>query len=93
MQNFLAPLYATDAGSNDGGYSNPAFDTLLRDAAGQTPEEAIASYQQATQLLAEDMPVIPLWYGALTAGWSENIETPVFTPFGRVDWTSLKLKG
>ena len=93
MQNFLSPLYATNAGSNDGGYSNPEFDKLLRDAAGQTPEQAIASYQQATQILAQDMPVIPLWFGALTAGWSENIEAPVFTPFGRVDWTSLKLKG
>ena len=92
MQNFLAPLYATDAGSNDGGYSNPEFDALIRGAASQSPEEAIASYQEATQILAQDMPVIPLWYGALTAGWSENIETPVFTPFGRVDWTSLKLK-
>ena len=38
------------------------------------------------------MPVIPLWYGALTAGWSENINTPQFTPFGRVDLTSLSLK-
>ena len=35
MQNFLAPIYATNAGSNDGGYSNEEFDTLLRDAAGQ----------------------------------------------------------
>jgi len=93
MQNFLAPLYATNAGSNDGDYSNPAFDELLRAAAGQTPEEAITSYQEATRILAEDMPVIPLWYYALAAGWSENVNTPVFTPFGRVDWTSVTLKG
>lgn len=92
MQNFLAPIYATNAGSNDGGYSNAEFDQLLRDAAGQTASEAITSYQKAESKLAEDMPVIPLWYGALTAGWSENINTPVFTPFGRVDFTSLSLK-
>ncbi len=93
LQNFLAPLYATNAGSNDGGYSNPEFDALLRDAAGQDSDAAITSYQQAQDILAQDMPVIPLWYGALTAGWSENIDAPQFTPFGRVDLTSLKLKG
>ncbi len=92
LQNFLAPMYATNAGSNDGGYSNPEFDALLREAAGQSSEEAIASYQQAQDILAQDMPVIPLWYGALTAGWSENVDAPQFTPFGRVDLTSLKLK-
>jgi len=92
MQNFLAPIYATNAGSNDGGYSNPNFDNLLREASGQTAEEAVASYQEAETYLAEDMPVIPLWYGALTAGWSENINAPVFTPFGRVDLTSITTK-
>ncbi len=29
LYNFLGPLYATDAGSNDGDYSNPEFDDLL----------------------------------------------------------------
>jgi oligopeptide transport system substrate-binding protein len=93
IQNFLAPIYATNAGSNDGGFSNAKFDELLRAAAGQSSEEAIASYQQAEAILAEEMPVIPLWYGALTAGWSENINAPQFTPFGRVDTTSITLKG
>jgi oligopeptide transport system substrate-binding protein len=93
IQNFLAPIYATNAGSNDGGFSNAQFDELLRAAAGQSSEEAIASYQQAEAILAQEMPVIPLWYGALTAGWSENINAPQFTPFGRVDPTSITLKG
>jgi len=93
IQNFLAPLYATNAGSNDGGFSNADFDNLLRTAAGQSSEEAIASYQQAQAILAQEMPVIPLWFGALTAGWSENINAPQFTPFGRVDLSSITLKG
>ena len=29
--NFLGPLYATGAGSNDGDYSNPEFDALLKE--------------------------------------------------------------
>ncbi len=93
IQNFLAPLYATNAGSNDGSFSNATFDELLRAAAGQPAEEAIASYQQAEAILAEEMPVIPLWFRALTAGWSQNINAPQFTPFGRVDPTSITLKG
>ena len=33
IENFLTPIYATGASSNDGDYSNPAFDKLLAEAA------------------------------------------------------------
>ena len=64
---------------------------MLREAAGHLGG-GHRRYQQAQDILAQDMPVIPLWYGALTAGWSENIDATQFTPFGRVDLTSLQLK-
>jgi oligopeptide transport system substrate-binding protein len=92
IENFLAPLYATGASANDSGYSNKEFDALIKKAATQDGDESLATYQQAEALLAEDMQVIPLWYGALTAGHSENVEQIRYTPFGTPDLTSIKVK-
>ena len=63
IENFLGPIYATGAGSNDGDYSNPDFDAKLQEAAAAPDaEEANTLYQEAEAMLAEDLPAIPLWY-------------------------------
>jgi oligopeptide transport system substrate-binding protein len=94
IQNFLSPLYTTTAGSNDGGYSSEEFDSLINEAgeAGSI-EEANEIYQQAEAVLAADLPVIPLWYSGLVAGWSENIAEVKFNAFGRTDLASLRVAG
>ncbi|WP_270888435.1 peptide ABC transporter substrate-binding protein [Pedococcus sp. 5OH_020] len=93
IEDFLAPIYKTKASSNDNDYSNPAFDKLLDEAAAQTDAaQANAKYQQAEALLANDMPVAPLWYGTAQFGWSDKVTNVKVTPFGTVDLTSLQLK-
>jgi len=93
IENFLTPLYGTDAASNDTDYSNPAFDKLLADAAAAVdPAAANAKYQEAEALLATDFPTIPMWYGKDTFGWSEKVTGVKITAFGQVDWTSISLK-
>jgi len=92
IENFLAPLYTTSGGANDGGYSNEQFDTLISEAgASATIEEANAKYQEAELLLAEDMPVIPMWYDRKIGGWSENVASLQFSPRDRVELTSIEL--
>ena len=60
MENYLGPLYGTGGSSNYYGYSNPAFDSLVKEgSAAATPDEAINKYQQAEDILAKDMPVHP----------------------------------
>ncbi len=50
-------------GGNRGHYSNERLDGLLRSAAEATSEEARRQeYVQVQQLLATDLPSIPLWY-------------------------------
>ena len=62
IENFLAPLYVTDASSNDGEYSNPEFDALIADGVSNADLAAgLQVFQEAEEILAEDMPVIPLW--------------------------------
>lgn len=92
IQNFLAPLYATGASANDGDFSNPEFDKLIQQAVQVPAEEANALYLQAEKILAEDMPVVPLWYSKLQGAWSEKINEPAFNWQGRVDLLSLSIK-
>ena len=84
--NFLGPLYATNAGSNDGDYSNPEFDRLLQEgSAASSTEEANELFQQAQSILFEDLPAIPLWYSTVQAGFSERVDNV------QIDWHSVPL--
>ena len=63
MLNYLGPIYATGAGSNDGDYSNKEFDKLLAKASGaQDDEERYKLLAEAQAILLKDLPAIPLWY-------------------------------
>jgi len=84
--NFLGPIYATDAGSNDGDYSSEEFDSLLADgSAAETPEEANEFFQQAQEVLFKDLPAIPLWYSDVQGGYSEAVSNVA------IDWHSVPL--
>jgi oligopeptide transport system substrate-binding protein len=93
IENFLVPIYATGASSNDGDYSNPEFDALLKEAAGLTGDAVNAKYQEAEKLLANDMPAVPLWYGKQIGGFSNKVENVKFTAFGTYDLSAIRLKG
>ncbi|MEV1130354.1 ABC transporter substrate-binding protein [Agromyces sp. NPDC049794] len=87
MFNALGPLYGTGAGSNDGDYSNPEFDKLLDEGASATEvEEGIEKFQQAQEILFEDLPVIPLWYTNAMGAWGEQVEN---VKFGWDGWPIL----
>jgi oligopeptide transport system substrate-binding protein len=86
LYNFLGPLYATGAGSNDGKYSNEAFDQLLSEGISETEEDARnATLLEAQSVLFEDLPAIPLWYSNVNGGWSEGVENVEF------GWNSVPL--
>lgn len=86
LYNFLGPLYATNAGSNDGDYSNPEFDALLADGISETELEAQnETFQQAQEILLADLPVIPLWYSNVTGGYADTVENVEF------GWNSVPL--
>ena len=82
MENYLGPLYSTTGGSNYYGYSNTAFDSLLKEGSeAATPEAAIKKWQEAEDILVKDMPVLPLRFGQNTFGFSErvtNVEVDLF---------------
>ena len=92
IENFLTPLYMTNASSNDSSYSNPEFDNLLKQAAAATDVATANSlYQQAEALLNVDMPTMPLWYQQSQFGYSTKIKTVKMTPFSTFDFGSVEL--
>lgn len=92
IENFLVPLYKTGAAANDSGWSNAEFDQLVDEAASQPGEEGIGTYQKAEAVLAQEMPVIPTWYGKTIAGYSDQVKDVQFTPFSRVDLLTIATK-
>ncbi|GAA5229882.1 peptide ABC transporter substrate-binding protein [Arthrobacter cryoconiti] len=79
LYNFLGPLYATGAGSNDGSYTNPAFDAKLKEGLAATSVEAGNKlFNEAQEILLKDLPVIPLWYQAVQGVWSNNVNPVQF---------------
>lgn len=92
IQNFLQPLYYTNASSNDGGYSNEEFDRLVDEAnSADDVDEALEMFQQAERVLVEDMPAIPLWYQNGTAGYSENVSEVRLNPFSVPVYTDIQV--
>ncbi|MEH6781356.1 MAG: ABC transporter substrate-binding protein [Rhodoglobus sp.] len=86
LYNFLAPLYQTGAGSNYEGYTSPEFDALLKEGAqAQSVDEATALYQQAQEVLLEDLPSIPLWYSNATGVYADTVSNVEF------GWDSVPL--
>jgi oligopeptide transport system substrate-binding protein len=90
LENFLAPIYAKGAGSNDSHYDNPAFDALLKKGdSAKTLDASIASFQDAEKLLVADMPSVPLWYANTTGGYSEKVSNVKFDVFGVPIYTEI----
>lgn len=74
MLNYLGPIYATGAGSNDGDYSNKEFDKLVSEASAATGDERYELIGQAQAILMKDLPAIPLWYQNATAVTAKDLK-------------------
>jgi ABC-type oligopeptide transport system substrate-binding subunit len=93
METYLTQLYATGSSSNFFGYSNPAFDDLLVQGDGAASiDEAISFYQQAEGILAEDMVVIPLWFGTQNVLYNPDVvDELAFNPVNYEDYGQTTL--
>jgi ABC-type oligopeptide transport system substrate-binding subunit len=94
MQNYMENLHGTGAASNYDGYSNPQFDELMAQGkAAPTPEDAITFYQQADDILLEDFPHIPLWFGLEVTVWGERVTNIFVDKFSFVDVPAVEVIG
>ncbi|GGZ42336.1 peptide ABC transporter substrate-binding protein [Streptomyces inusitatus] len=92
IQNFLQPLYYTNASSNDGKWSNKDFDRLVdRANAESDTAKAVALFQQAEEVLRDQMAAIPLWYQNGSAGYSHRISNVALNPFSVPVYNEIKV--
>ncbi len=69
---------------------NPAFDAKVQEGnEADSNEEAIELYQEAEDILLEDMPIMPMFFGLLQAVHSEDVSNVKFDAFGRCDLASV----
>ncbi|CAL9309468.1 Oligopeptide-binding protein OppA [Streptomyces sp. SudanB148_2056] len=92
IQNFLQPLYYTNASSNDGKWSNQEFDDLVDRANQETDTaKAVDLFQQAEEVVRDNMAAIPLWYQNGSAGWSERLSDVKLNPFSVPVYEQIKV--
>ncbi|QIY98083.1 ABC transporter substrate-binding protein [Streptomyces sp. S1D4-11] len=92
IQNFLQPLYYTNASSNDGKWSNKDFDKLVDQANAETDKaKAIKLFQQAEGVVRDNMAAIPLWYQNGSAGYSDRISNVALNQFSVPVYNEIKV--
>ncbi|MEU3611343.1 ABC transporter substrate-binding protein [Streptomyces sp. NPDC006872] len=92
IQNFLQPLYYTNASSNDGKWSNEEFDKLVDQANAETDTaKAVETFQQAEEVVRDNMAAIPLWYQNGSAGYSERLSNVKLNPFSVPVYNEIKV--
>lgn len=74
-------------GGNRGRYANARVDVLLEKAAGETDQAARASeYVEVQQILATELPGIPLWYPNVEVVHSTRLTGVTLNPGGTFDF-------
>ncbi|MDQ2682988.1 MAG: ABC transporter substrate-binding protein, partial [Chloroflexota bacterium] len=88
----LLALWGSGQPDNYFGYSNPEFDALLAEAAEETdPEQRADLYSRASQVLADDNVVIPVYMDVqytVVKPWVHNL---VITPIGILRLETVQL--
>jgi ABC-type oligopeptide transport system substrate-binding subunit len=93
IETYLAPLYATNGSSNNSKYSSSDFDNFIKQAnAAKTQADGIALYQKAEDVALEDMPVIPMWFGKVSAVYGDKVGKFVYNTINGVSYGEMTLK-
>ncbi len=86
-ENYLDPLYGAGS-SNYGKWSGPRQDEFLdliaEGNAAPTAEEGVPSYQEAADIILDDMVVIPLWFGKTFILYSTNVDNVAYSPLDQL---------
>lgn len=73
----MEDLYASTGGSNNFNYANPEFDEALAAANSTSVDESDAAYQAAEDILLQDLPLIPMWFGRQFSVYNDTVSNIV----------------
>lgn len=96
-QNYLEPIFSCDGSSQEFGYEDhgceEASDLIKEANATEDLDAAIELYHQAEDLILEDMPGTPTWFGVTNAGYSENVDNVIVDVFSFVRLEEVQVVG
>ena len=83
MDNFIYPNFYSTADNNYSKYNNPEVDKAIDEARQiQDETERKAKYREINQMIADDLPIIPImWYAHLHVA-SQRVKTLYYNPQG-----------
>jgi oligopeptide transport system substrate-binding protein len=93
VEDWIGPLYVTGGSSNDGLYTNPHVDALYK--AGTSAADittAHARFAEATKVIDDDVPSIPVFYRNNQWGTSPRLAEAQVSNVGELDIASVRLK-
>lgn len=93
-ESYLTPLFTPQSfppiGSNYSFYDNPQVTDLISQGdQAATEEEAIELYQQAEDLIAQDMPNAPLFFTQIQSVHTDNVDNVRIDLFQRPVWSEV----
>jgi ABC-type transport system substrate-binding protein len=91
-QNYLAPIYGQAVNDNNFGYENAEVNALYTAGnSAATVEEGLEKYNQAEDLILEDFPSIPMWFGRVLAAYNENVQNLKVDKNGVPDYVQVAI--
>ena len=93
LEDYLRPIYGSEGSYNGVGYSNPEFDDLIKQGdEADSFEESLSFYQQAQDIINEDMPAIPWGYLPNRFVHTANVtNVHTATPLDNVDVAAIQV--
>lgn len=81
-QNYLEPIFSSIGSTNSFRFRNEEFDNLVKQGnEAPTIDEGLTFYLQAHEILVEEMPAIPMFFGKVVAGYGERVDNVIIDPF------------
>ncbi len=93
-QNFLSLLLSSTTSQNWDGYKNPEFDRLCAEADASLDEaKRLALYQKAEDIVIQDAPRVPIYYGRDAILVSPRVKGLRTNLFGLLPHTTVRVEG
>jgi oligopeptide transport system substrate-binding protein len=86
-ENYLDPIYGAGS-SNYGQWEGPEHEEFLEKIeegnAAANVEEGVPAFQEAADIVLEEMVVLPLWFGKTFTLYSDNVDNVTYSPLDQL---------
>jgi ABC-type transport system substrate-binding protein len=84
-QNYLQPIFSCTGSTNFFGYCNEEADNLILEGnRAESIDDGIEDYHNAEDLILQDLPAAPMWFGVVSGVHSDNVSNVIIDVFSQV---------